>query len=162
MVTVLFETSLLSIINRDDYIYTHTKNSVIYLLPYRRPIRGEYLLGRFEVCPAHGAQKSVYAVTGQCEPDANPLDVAKLELYEECGIIANTSQFVSLGSGFLSKQADTLAYFFMVDVTEMARQFAPTDSSKFEQGSYCDWIDRERALSALCVGLQALVARAGL
>ncbi len=159
---VLFETSRLSIINRCGYIFTHTKNSIIYLLPYRCPKRDAYLLGRFEVCPAHGTQKGIYAVTGQCEPGVDPLDIAKLELYEECGIIAQRSQFVPLGTGYLSKQADTLAYFFTIDVTDMIRQLAPSDGSNFEQGSYCDWVSRHEALWAPCVGLQVLVARASL
>lgn len=162
METVLFEHSWLSVINRDDYIFTHTKNSVVYVLPYRRPKRGAYLLGRFEVCPAHSPRKDLYAITGQCEPNADPLHVATVELYEEAGIVANSAQFVSLGSGYLTKQADTIAYFFAVDVTETQRGPAPSDGSEFERGSYCRWISRAEALSAPCIGLQALIARARL
>ncbi len=162
METVLFENSWLSIINRSDFIFTHTKNSVVYVLPYRLPRREAYLLGRFEVCPAHGLHKSLCAITGQCEPDVDPLDIATLELYEEGGFVANLSQLVSLGSGYLSKQADTIAHFFTIDVTNMQRSTAVTDESVFEQGSYCDWVSRAEALSAPCVGLQALIARSGL
>lgn len=162
METILFENSRLSVINRDGYIFTHTRNSVVYVLPYRRPKRGTYLLGRFEVCPAHSLQKELCAITGQCQPDADPLHIAAIELHEEAGIIANPSQFVSLGSGYLTKQADTVAYFFAIDVTDLPRGHAQSDGSVFEQGSYCDWISRAEALSAPCVGLQTLIARAKL
>jgi hypothetical protein len=162
METVLFEHAWLSVLNRNDYIFTHTKNSVVYVLPYRRPKRGAYLLGHFEVCPAHSPRKELYAITGQCEPDADPLHVATVELHEEAGIAANPAQFVSLGSGYLTKQADTTAYFFAIDVTNMQQGQASSDGSEFERGSYCDWISRAEALSAPCVGLQALIARARL
>ena len=162
METTLFENARLSIINRDDYIFTHTKNSVVYILPYRRPKRGAYLFGRFEVCPAHSSQKDLCAITGQCQPDDDPLQVAIGELREEAGMIVNPSQIVSLGSGYLTKQADTTAYFFSVDVTDIPRTRASSDGSKFEQGSYCDWISRAQALASSCVGLQALIARSNL
>lgn len=162
MESILFENPRLSIIDRNGYIYTHTKNSVVYVLPYRYPKRGAYLLGHFEVCPAHSLQKELYAITGQCEPGADPLQIALLELHEEAGIVADSARFVSLSSGYLSKQADTVAYFFAIDVTDMPRGHAQTDGSQFERGSYCDWVSRAQALSAPCVGLQALIARAKL
>lgn len=162
METVLFENSWLSIIDRNDYIFTHTKNSVVYVLPYRRSEGETYFLGHFEVCPAHGLQKELYAITGQCKSGVDPLHVALLELREEAGIVASHSQFVSLGSGYLTKQADTIAHFFAIDVTGMLRSQAQTDGSLFEQGSYCNWVSRVQALAAPCVGLQALLARARL
>ncbi len=162
METVLFAHSRLSIINRDDYVFTHTGNSVVYLLPYRCPKRDAYLLGRFEACPAHSQQIELYAITGQCEAGADPLHVALKELHEEAGVVATPSQFVSLGSGYLTKQADTIAHFFMIDITNMPRGKAPTDGSRFEQSGYCDWISRAQTLTARCVGLQALLARARL
>jgi hypothetical protein len=162
METILFEHSRLTVINRDEYILTHTQNSVVYLLPYRCPKRDKYLLGRFEACPAHSQQIELYAITGQCEAEADPLHIALKELYEEAGVVATPSQLVSLGSGYLTKQADTIAYFFTIDITDMPRSKAPTDGSHFEQSSYCDWVSRTQALTARCVGLQALIARARL
>jgi hypothetical protein len=162
MDTVLFENSRLSVVDRNDYIFAHSKNSVVYVLPYRRPKRGAYLLGHFEVCPAHSLQKELYAITGQCKPEADPLHIATVELLEEAGIVADLSKFVSLGSGYLTKQADTIAHFFAIDVTAMPRSQAQTNGSHFEQGSYCDWVSRAQALSAPCVGFQALIARARL
>ncbi len=162
METVLFEHPRLSVINRDDYIFTHTRNSVVYILPYRSPKRDAYLLGRFEVCPSHSQYPELYAITGQCKVETDPLPVALKELYEEAGIVAHPSQLVSLGSGYLTKQADTIAHFFTINITDMVRSEAPTDGSRFERDSYCDWISRAQALTARCVGLQALLARARL
>jgi hypothetical protein len=162
MDSVLFQTLRLDVVDREGYIFTHTRNSVIYLLPYRLPKEGAYLLGRFEVCPAHSSKQDLYAITGQCEPGADPLDIAVMELHEEGGIIVAPAEFIALGTGYLTKQADTLAHFFTVDVTDLPRGTAPSDGSRFEQGSYCDWVTRSEALSAKCVGLQALIARAGL
>ena len=159
----MFENNWLRVVDRNGYIFTHTKNSVVYILPYRRPIASAYLLVRFEVCPAHDPQKKERcAITGQCGPNDDPRAIAVLELEEECGILANPSQFVSLGSGYLTKQADTIAHFFTIDITDMPRGEAPSDGSLFEQGSSCDWCSRAEALSAPCVGLQALIARAEL
>lgn len=162
METVLFENSWLSVINHDDYVFTHTKNSAVYLLPYRRPKRGAYLLGRFEVCPAHSQRQELYAITGQCELQADPQQVALNELDEEAGIVATSAQLISLGSGYLTKQADTIAHFFAIDITDLPRGEALTDGSQFEQGSYCDWVSRAQALAARCAGFQALIARARL
>lgn len=162
MDTVLFNHARLSVINRDEYIFTHTRNSIVYLLPYRCPQQGAYLLGRFEVCPAHSQRLELYAITGQCEREADPRHIALKELHEEAGIFALLSQLVSLGSGYLTKQADTIAHFFTINVTGMPRSNAPTDGSPLEQGSYCDWISQAQALTARCVGLQALLARARL
>lgn len=162
METVLFDHARLSVINRDEYIFTHTQNAIVYLLPYRCPKQGAYLLGHFEVCPAHSQRLELYAITGQCEAEADPLSIALKELHEEAGILALPSQFVSLGSGYLTKQADTVAHFFIINVTDMPQSKAPTDGSLFEQGSYCEWISQEQALTAPCAGLQALLARARL
>lgn len=162
METVLFENPWLNVVEREGYVCTHTNNSVVYVLPYRRPKKGAYLLGHFEVCPAHDPHRTLYAITGQCEAGRDPSQAALQELYEEAGFVATFSQLVSLGSGYLSKQADTLAHFFAIDVTHLPRGQAPTDGSKFEQGSYCDWVSRKQVLVARCVGLQALLARAHL
>jgi NUDIX domain-containing protein len=159
---ILFENSEMSVVNRDGYIFTHTNNSVVYVLPYRQPQQGAYLLGRFEVCPAHGPQKKLCAITGQCAPGADPLHVAAKELHEEGGFVIDPARLAPLGSGYLTKQADTLAHFFSVDVTGLPRGEAPSDGSKFEQGSSCDWVTRADALSSTCVGLMALIARAEL
>ena|SRR5690242_9064536 len=160
METVLFENAWLSVIDREQYILTHTKNSVVYILPYRCPKQGKYLLGHFEICPAHNWQQALYAITGQCEVGSNPSKVAIQELHEEAGVVATETQLVSLGSGYLTKQADTLAYFFAIDITSLPRCKALTDGSHFEQGSYCDWVSRKQVLSSRCVGFQALLARA--
>lgn len=88
METVLFAHSRLSIFDRGDYIFTHTRNAVVYLLLYRCPKRDAYLLGRFETCPAHSQQIELSAITGQCEPEVDPLHVALKELYEEAGVIS--------------------------------------------------------------------------
>jgi 8-oxo-dGTP pyrophosphatase MutT (NUDIX family) len=162
METVLFAHARLNVINRDNYVFTHTNNSIVYLLPYRYPQQDAYLLGRFEACPAHSQKIELYAITGQCEVGDDPLHVALKELYEEAGILSTPSQLVSLGSGYLTKQADTIAHFFAINITDMPRSKAPTDGSFFEQSSYCDWISRAQALAARCVGLQALLARAHL
>lgn len=162
METVLFEHFWFNVVEREEYVYIHTRNSVVYVLPYRCPKKGAYLLGHFEVCPAHGSQQALYAITGQCEVGNDPVQVALQEIYEEAGIVATPAQLIALGSGYLSKQTDTLAHFFAIDVTHMPRRKALTDGSKFEQGSYCTWVSRNQALAACCVGLQALLARAHL
>ncbi len=130
---ILFEASRIDVVDRDGYIFTHTRNAVVYLLPYRLPKEGVYLLGRFEICPAHHSKHDLYAITGQCEPSADPLDIAVMELHEEWCFVADPSRFTSLEFGYLTKQADTIAHFFMADVTDLRRGSAPSDGSRSEQ-----------------------------
>lgn len=157
---VLYSDARLAVIDRGGYVFAHTTNSVVYLLPYRLPLEGPCFLGRLEVCPAHGTTKRLYAITGQCSPGAAPLDVAREELLEEAGIEAGEERFQSLGTLFLSKQADTRAHLFTVDVSGLQAGTPPTDGSVFEQDSTCAWITREEAVSAACAGLAALLAKA--
>jgi 8-oxo-dGTP pyrophosphatase MutT (NUDIX family) len=158
----LYTSSRLAVVDRDGYIFTHTTNAVVYLLPFRRPVEGACFLGRLEVCPAHGPERRLYAITGQCAPGEDPLAVARQELHEEAGIEAEAGRFHSLGTAYLSKQADTRAHLFTVDVTGLAQGTAATDGSVFEQGSSCEWVTRDEALNAPCVGLAALIARGGM
>ena len=160
--TTLYATDWMTVIDRDGYIFTHSINTVVYLLPYRIPKYGDYLLGRFEVCPAHSPAIQLYALTGQCMPGDDPLKVAVAELYEEAGIAAESGRFKSLGVVYLTKQADTQAHLFSVDVTGLPQQEPPTDGSMFEQGGYCAWIPRNQALASPCIGLSALLLRAGM
>jgi 8-oxo-dGTP pyrophosphatase MutT (NUDIX family) len=160
--TCLYSGAWLSVIDRGGYVFTHTHNSAIYLLPFRRPHEGPYLLTRWEICPAHGAAPRVYALTGQCPPGEDPLAVAIQELYEEAGFQADAGRFEALGAVYLTKQADTVAHLFTADVTGLPQHPAPTDGSRFEAGGECVWVMREDALNASCAGLSALIARSGL
>jgi 8-oxo-dGTP pyrophosphatase MutT (NUDIX family) len=158
----LYTGSRLAVIDRGGYIFTHTTNAVVYLLPFRRPAEGTCFLGRLEVCPAHGPERRLYAITGQCAPDDVPLAVARQELYEEAGIEAEAGRFRFWGSVYLGKQSDTQAHLFTVDVTGLAQGTAATDGSAFEQGGSCVWVTRKEALNAPCTGLAALIARGGM
>jgi 8-oxo-dGTP pyrophosphatase MutT (NUDIX family) len=151
----------LRIVDRGGYVFTSTTNSVVYLLPYRLPLEGRCFLAHREVCPAHGPDPAVYAITGQCEPDQEPLDVAVEELFEEAGIRAEPERFQPLGTLYLTKQADTQAHLFAVDVTDLNQGFAISDGSYFERGASYAWLTRREALASPCVGLPALIARAG-
>lgn len=158
----LYTTDWMTVVDRDGYIFTHSINAIVYLLPYRTPQQGNYLLGRFEVCPAHSPATQLYALTGQCVPGDDPLKVAARELYEEAGILAESGRFTSLGVAYLTKQADTQAHLFSVDVTGLPQRDAPSDGSVFEQTGYCAWIARAEALASPCIGLSALLLRAGM
>jgi 8-oxo-dGTP pyrophosphatase MutT (NUDIX family) len=160
--TCLYSGPWLAVIDRGGYVFAHTQNSAVYLLPFRRPCEAAYLLARLEVCPAHGAESHLYAITGQCPPGEAPLAIAIQELYEEAGFQAEATRFEALGSVYLSKQTDTVAHLFAVDITGLPPFAAPTDGSRFEEGSACAWVTREEALGASCAGLLALIAKSRL
>lgn len=56
-------------------------------------------------------------MTGGVKPGELPITAAKRELLEETGYEVIESELVSLGCVYPSKQEDTGAYLFAVDVT---------------------------------------------
>jgi hypothetical protein len=160
---ILYETPWLHVVVRDGwYTFVHTRNSVIYLLPYRQGAHGTELLARFEICPAHSAQHEQTSITGQCKPGVDPQEVALEELYEEGGYQAQAAQLVPLGARQLVKFADTVAHLFAIDLTGMPRSTAPGDGSRGEVGAYCEWISMEQASASVCPVFLAMIALAGL
>lgn len=158
---VLCKTEFLSLIERDGwYYFAQVPGSIggVCLLLYRLNDKCP-ILGRYEICPAHGDGMALTAISGGIEKDATPLDTAVNESYEEGGYKINPASFVNLGNCQLSTNQDTVVYLFAADVTKLPRYDAPGDGTKGEIGSYCDWVSTEEAIFSKSTFMSVLIAR---
>lgn len=146
---ILYQGNWISIILRDDwYEFSSFLNSagVVYVLVFRTDSI-KSILGRFEICPAHGdTEPTLTSLTGGVNENQEPIDTAIQEVYEEAGYKIDREKLIDLGKVFLSKASDNIAHLFAVDVTHLPREEAPGDGSFGEEGSYCDWVDFDEVL----------------
>ncbi len=158
---VLFETNHLSLIERDGWYYfakvPGSDGGVIILL-YRID-SDKSILGRYEICPAHGDGLTLTAIAGGIEKGDTPLETAVKESYEEAGYRLEPQRFIDLGRCNLSTNQDTLVYLFAADVTEIRRQGAPGDGTRGEIGAYCDWVTLDEAIFSKSAFMSTLVLR---
>jgi 8-oxo-dGTP pyrophosphatase MutT (NUDIX family) len=161
--SVLYQTAWLDVYDRDGYIFTHTHNDVVYLLPFRFHVDVRLLLlARFEICPAHSLVHELTSITGQCPAGHEPLEIAVKELYEEGGYRAKQDQFIYLKSVRPVKFADTTAHLYAIDVTGMEQEPAPGDGTTFEQSATTYWMALSDMADMVCpvfVAMLALLAR---
>ncbi len=141
---ILCETEYLSLIERDGwYYFAQVPGSMggVTILLYRsngdKPI-----LGRYEICPAHGDGMALTAISGGIEKSDTPLETAVNESYEEGGYKIDPASFVDLGKCQLSTNYD-----------------APGDGTKGEIGSYCDWVSIEEAIFSKSAFISTLIVR---
>lgn len=163
----LFKGKFLTINLLDDwYEFIHDGNGkFVAVLGYRRLGKDywEYL-GRFENCPPHQDGISLCCLTGGIENDELPLDAAKRELKEESGIDIETKMFKSLGEVRPSKMSDSTGYLFAVDLSHIAEQdkyVGGGDGTKGEMGSFCKWVDKEKAFNSKDPLLITCISRLG-
>lgn len=158
---VLCQTEYLSLIERDGWYYfaqiPGSAGGVVILL-YRRDNQLS-IMGRYEICPAHGDGLALTAIAGGIEPGDTPLKTAIKEAYEEAGYRLYPDGFVDLGSCRLSTNQDTIVYLFAADVTNRIRFDAPGDGTRGEQGAYCDWITPTEAIQSKSAFMSALITR---
>lgn len=159
---VLYSGKWLSVIERDGwYVFSQETASkgVVYILIIDRN-KQKPILGRFEVCPAHGdTTQTLTSITGGINIKREPLDVAIEEIYEEAGYRVSPEQIIHLGKVNLTKSTDTIGYLYAMDVTGLERGKAPGDGSFGEIDSYCDWVSIEEAAGCKCPVMSALLLR---
>lgn len=159
---VLYSGNWLSIIERDGwYVFSQetTSKGVVYVLVVDRS-REKPILGRFEICPAHGDKsQTLTSITGGVNIKREPLDVAVEEVYEEAGYRVSPEQVVALGKVNLTKSTDTIGHLYAVDVTGIEQGEAPGDGSFGEIGSYCDWVSVDEARECKCPVMSTLLLR---
>src|SRR5262249_7831513 len=136
----LYETPFLSLKQRQNYIYVHESRSdgkLVALLVYDSS-RPDVVLGRYEICPAHGdTSPQLAAITGGVEKGTTPVEAALKELWEEAGYGADAVDLEPLGEVCPSKAADTRMYLYAFDAYGKVQQAATGDGSAYEQGAYC-------------------------
>lgn len=158
---ILYETEYLSLIERNSwYYFAQVPGSIggvivlLYCLNGKNPI-----LGRYEICPAHGDGMALTAIAGGIEKGDTPLETAVNESYEEGGYRIDPASFVDLGKCQLSTNQDTVVYLFSADVTNLPRFDAPGDGTKGEIDSYCDWVSIKEAIFSKSAFMSTLIAR---
>lgn len=146
---VLFEGNFLSLVLRDgwyEFMRGVKSRGVVYILPFRRN-EELAILGRFEVCPAHGDERpTLTSITGMIPLDQEPIECAVQEMHEEAGYHVTPDRLIDLGVVNLTKGQDTLGYLYAIDVTYLVRGEAPGDGTRGEEGSYCGWVNRADAI----------------
>lgn len=149
MERLLYETDFLSLREREGYVYAHmtrTQGQLVVILPYR-VVQGvtEYL-ARVEICPAHKLTADTYSITGGVSAHESPVEAAQRELMEEAGYHVIETRLESLGCVRPSKQSDTAAHLYAVDVTHDVQQAIKGDGSRWETGASVRWVSYEDGL----------------
>lgn len=150
MPNVLWTSKFNEIHEVNGYAYLHLKRAggkLVAVLPYRNKIAGgwEYL-ARIEICPAHSPNPEQCGITGGIG-DKEPVDAAVEELKEEAGYTQEVTRFQFLGTVRPSKQSDTVAYLYAIDLTNAEQGEATTDGSPLEnKGAGVAWISEGQAI----------------
>lgn len=156
----LYEGKWLSVIERDGwYQFARIPGSTggVSILIYRKDPE-KPILGRFEICPAHGDGLSLTAISGGIEEGQTPKTTAFNESFEEAGY--RLVDLIFLGKVKLSTNQDTDVYLFASNVTGFDREEAPGDGTKGEEGSYCDWVTIDEAVMSKSAILGSMIIRA--
>lgn len=160
---VLYSGKWLSIIERDGwYVFSQetTSKGVVYVLVFDKTKKEKPILGRFEICPAHGDKTQILtSITGGVNIKKEPLDIAVEEVYEEAGYRVLPEKVISLGKVNLTKSTDTIGHLYAMDVTGLERGKTLGDGSFGEMDSYCDWVSIEEAAGCKCPVMSALLLR---
>lgn len=157
---ILHQTAWIDLYDRAGYIFAHTHNSIVYLLPFMATAAGHRVfLARIERCPAHGPQHEMTSISGQCRPGQNPDAVAIQELREEGGYRGEPQQLIRLKSVHLVKFADTLAHLYAIDVTGMPQEQPRGDGTPFEADAWVRWVKHpEETQDVNCPVFFAMIA----
>lgn len=161
---VLYAGEWLKVIERDGwYHFSQFTDSggVVYILVYDLT-RPKPILGRYEVCPAHGdVEPTLTSITGGINIKRRPIDVAVEEIHEEAGYVVAADQITDLGKVMIVKWSDNIAHLYSINAAGLKRGKAPGDGSQGEIGSYCDWISLKEAMNCKCPVFSTLLVRSG-
>ena len=146
-----------------DYEYVHQQKmggEAVAVLGYV----SSWLLGRFEICPAHGERRpTLCALTGGIEPGESPVEAAVRELQEESGFAVPLNSVRELGRPVRpSKASDTVIHLFTAPIkTELVDGdfFGPGDGSEGEEGAFCRFVHLRDALDSKDPLLATMAAR---
>jgi len=145
------------------YTYTHSVKSEgkgVAVLGYAEKDGQTYYLGRFENTPCHHDGIALASLTGMVEKGDHPQETAIKELKEESGVDADLGDLQDLGITRPSKSSDTTIYLFAVRLDyQDGKLYGEGDGSKGEEGAYCMFIPRGKAVNAKDPGLATMIAR---
>jgi 8-oxo-dGTP pyrophosphatase MutT (NUDIX family) len=86
-----------------------------------------------------GRVVTVSSLTGGCEKDKTPREVALMELKEEAGYSIRDVGLISLGTIRGTKSSDTVYHLFSCDLTKETKGIATGDGSELEAKAHCFW-----------------------
>jgi len=123
-----------------------------------------WLLGRFEICPAHGDHRpELCALTGGIEPGESPVEAAVRELREESGFDVPMHSIRELGRPMRpSKASDTIIHLFTVPLKVEGVDgdfFGAGDGTEGEKGAFCRFVHLRDALASKDPLLVSMAAR---
>ena len=163
MDTILYEGPWLRVIQRDGWynlVQSTASDASVAILVYRTDNPIKPVLGRYEVCPAHGDEKpTLTSITGMVEHGWSPREIAMAELYEEAGFTISANALVTLGSVHSVKFSDITTFLYAFDATCATRKEAPGDGSRGEQNAFCNWISIHEAVACKCPLMGAMLSR---
>lgn len=126
----------------NGYVFSHEarcRGCIIAVLPYRTTTDGYEYLVKHEVTPCWSLDPVYSALTGGWE-GGDPVNTAQLELDEESGFKVPISHFISLGTSYASKSADTRYALFAVDLTGVQQHEPEGDGSRLEKEAASVWL----------------------
>jgi ADP-ribose pyrophosphatase YjhB (NUDIX family) len=152
MTNTVFENEFLAIRKREDYYFYHTTRTngkLVVVVPYRKLGYSVEYLARVEICPAHSLSPSIYSITGGVNAEEIPLNAANRELAEESGYYVENEQLIMLGQLRPSKQSDTIAYLYTVDLSDVDQQAIEGDGSHWENKATVKWVSFAEGLQVV-------------
>lgn len=119
---------------------TKCNGKLVVILPFRRNDKNEleFLIRKERVINWDPENDVTESVTGGVEKD-DPDYTATLELKEETGYDVPFSKFIPIGATKIAKHADTDAYMYAVDLTNIVRERDYGDGSDGERRAYSYW-----------------------
>lgn len=146
--TNLYQSDLHTIIKHKDWDIVQEKNVVI-ALPYFKD--EGYIIMRSEHIPTYelGYQYDIQmnkfnrfltVISGRMEPNENPIQTLRRELYEEAGIVLSSMYPLQVEEEYFMSKGNMSKYYpFLLELNynSYKQVLAPTDGSKSEKMSSC-------------------------
>lgn len=150
---ILFANKFLSLRAYRGYTYMHMDRSdghLIVVLPYRQLGPDTFrFLSHVEICPAHSDAPDRYSITGGAEKGVSYTKQAVIEVREETGYDIHEAELMSLGIVRPSKQSDTVAHLYAVNMAGKTAGEITGDNSYWERDTKAQWLSEHEALQVV-------------
>ena len=125
-----------------SYVFSHEKRcngAIVAVLPFRKN-NGflEYML-RSEYTPPWGESSCISSITGGVDDNTSIVETALHEVKEEAGYEITIDNLIDLEHTMISKSADTIAYLYAVDVSDLKPSKPQGDGSYLETQATSFW-----------------------
>ena len=127
--SVLFQSPFVQLV-REDVVLPGKETSVRYMLPHRGasamiPLDDEGMV-ILERQWRHPCKKAFWEIpAGKIDPDESPLEAAKRELKEECGILGETWTYLGVLRNAIGYSDESITVYLVEDLTFEAQALDP-------------------------------------